>query len=109
MDMSKITVSLRPCSGWRVVAKKCRRGSDELVHYVKKLQRREISSKCHHAFYMSNAYERFRNICLQVHFSYTNSSTNQPDSVLPKIQQQHFIYSRVEAAPAATVAEFSSV
>lgn len=65
-----MTVSPRPCSGRRVVANKKRpRGMADasLVNSVKKIQRREISSKrdrcC--SFSMSNAQERFRNIRLQ--------------------------------------------
>ena len=64
----RISVSPRPCSGKRVVAKKRARGSgvDGFVNSVKKLQRREISSKRDRAFSMSDAQERFRNIRLQV-------------------------------------------
>jgi hypothetical protein len=63
-------VSPRPCSGKRVVAKKRTRGGcvDGFVNSVKKLQRREISSKRDRAFSMSDAQERFRNIRLQVFF-----------------------------------------
>lgn len=65
----RITVSPRPCCGRRVVAKKGpRRGGavDGFVNSVKKLQRREISSKRDRAFTMTDAQERFRNIRLQV-------------------------------------------
>lgn len=65
----RITVSPRPCSGRRVVAKKRGRGwagCDGFVNSVKKLQRREISSKRDRAFTMTDAQERFRNIRLQV-------------------------------------------
>ncbi|KAL2526885.1 Transducin/WD40 repeat-like superfamily protein [Abeliophyllum distichum] len=65
MDGRRITASPRPCSGRRVVAKKRRRCSDGLVNCVKKLLRREISSKRNRTFCMSDAQERFRNICLQ--------------------------------------------
>ncbi|GMY08413.1 hypothetical protein FCV25MIE_03652 [Fagus crenata] len=63
----RISVSPRPCSGKRVVAKKRTRGGcvDGFVNSVKKLQRREISSKRDRAFSMSDAQERFRNIRLQ--------------------------------------------
>lgn len=67
----RITVSPRPCCGRRVLAKKRPRrggGVDGFVNSVKKLQRREISSKRDRAFCMSDAQERFRNIRLQVHF-----------------------------------------
>lgn len=67
MDGRRITASPRPCSGRRVVAKKrTRSGVDGFVNSVKKLQRREISSKRDRAFSMSDAQERFRNIRLQV-------------------------------------------
>lgn len=64
----RISASPRPCNGRRVVAKKRPRvGSvDGFVNSVKKLQRREISSKRDRAFTMSDAQERFRNIRLQV-------------------------------------------
>lgn len=67
MDGRRISASPRPCSGRRVVAKKRPRGGmDGFVNSVKKLQRREISSKRDRAFSMSDAQERFRNIRLQV-------------------------------------------
>ncbi|KAL0316984.1 UNVERIFIED_CONTAM: hypothetical protein Sangu_2112700 [Sesamum angustifolium] len=66
MDGRRITASPRPCCGRRVVAKKRPRGGlDGFVNSVKKLQRREISSKRDRAFSMSDAQERFRNIRLQ--------------------------------------------
>lgn len=46
--------------------KRPRGGLDGFVNSVKKLQRREISSKRDRAFSMSDAQERFRNIRLQV-------------------------------------------
>ncbi|CAI8598666.1 unnamed protein product [Vicia faba] len=63
----RITVSPRPCCGRRVIAKKTGRGGtgDCFVNSVKKLQRREISSKRDRAFSMTDAQERFRNISLQ--------------------------------------------
>jgi len=65
----RITVSPRPCCGRRIVAAKKRpRAADGFVNSVKKLQRREISSKRDRAFTMSDAQERFRNIRLQVPF-----------------------------------------
>lgn len=65
-----MSASPRPCNGRRVLAKKRARGGgvDGLVNSVKKLQRREISSKRDRAFGMSDAQERFRNIRLQVSF-----------------------------------------
>lgn len=65
----RISASPRPCSGRRVVAARKRPrigGVDGFVNSVKKLQRREISSKRDRAFTMSDAQERFRNIRLQV-------------------------------------------
>ncbi|TQD98565.1 hypothetical protein C1H46_015813 [Malus baccata] len=57
----RISASPRPCNGRRVVAKKRTRigGVDGFVNSVKKLQRREISSKCDRAFTMSDAQERY--------------------------------------------------
>lgn len=80
MDGRRITATPRPCSGRRVLAKKRPRGGrDGFVNSVKKLQRREISSKRDRAFSMSDAQERFRNISLQVHllnllFSFRSAS-----------------------------------
>nr|GMC61850.1 WD40/YVTN repeat-like-containing domain-containing protein [Ipomoea batatas]GMC65726.1 WD40/YVTN repeat-like-containing domain-containing protein [Ipomoea batatas] len=66
MDGRRITASPRPGRGRRVVAKRRRRGGvDGFVNSVKKLQRREISSKLDRAFSMKDAQERFRNIRLQ--------------------------------------------
>ena len=67
----RITASPRPCNGKRVVARKRGRGfggGDGFVNSVKKLQRREISSKRDRTFTMTDAQERFRNIRLQVPF-----------------------------------------
>ncbi|KAL6509395.1 hypothetical protein OROGR_022705 [Orobanche gracilis] len=71
MDGRRITASPRPCCGRRVVAKKRPRGGlDGFVNSVKKLQRREISSKRDRSFSMSDAQERFRNIRLQGDIQY---------------------------------------
>nr|GME13458.1 UDP-N-acetylglucosamine--N-acetylmuramyl-pyrophosphoryl-undecaprenol N-acetylglucosamine transferase like [Ipomoea batatas] len=60
MDGRRITASPRPGRGRRVVAKRRRRGGvDGFVNSVKKLQRREISSKLDRAFSMKDAQERF--------------------------------------------------
>ncbi|XP_008804634.1 uncharacterized protein LOC103717871 [Phoenix dactylifera] len=67
MEGRRISVSPRPCSGRRILARK-RPRADGFVNSVKKLQRREISSKRDRAFSMSNAQERFRNIQLQEEF-----------------------------------------
>ncbi|GJZ29294.1 hypothetical protein Tco_0573941, partial [Tanacetum coccineum] len=64
MDGRRITASPRPCNGRRVIAKKKRR-SDGLVNSVKKLYKREISSKRDRGFRMCDSLERFRNIRLQ--------------------------------------------
>lgn len=68
MEGRRITASPRPCSGRRVAAKK-RSRPDGFVNSVKKLQRREISSRKDRAFSISTAQERFRNmrlvVCLQ--------------------------------------------
>lgn len=71
----RISASPRPCSVRRVVAKKRPRvgGVDGFVNSVKKLQRREISSKRDRAFTMSDAQERFRNIRLQVTVNFHSS------------------------------------
>lgn len=65
MEGRRITASPRPCSGRRVVAKK-RSRPDGFVNSVKKLQRREISSRKDRAFSISTAQERFRNMRLVV-------------------------------------------
>ncbi|KAL5711553.1 hypothetical protein ACHQM5_021990 [Ranunculus cassubicifolius] len=64
MEGRRISVSPRPCSGRRVLAKK-RPRLDGFVNSVKKIQRREICSRRDRSFSMSNAQERFRNITLQ--------------------------------------------
>lgn len=73
MEGKRISVSPRPGSGRRVVAKK-RPRNDGFVNSVKKLQRREICSKRDRSFSMSDAQERFRNIRLQVIFVPSNLS-----------------------------------
>ncbi|KAJ6381590.1 hypothetical protein OIU77_030299 [Salix suchowensis] len=54
----------RPCSGRRILAAKKRGRSDGFLNSVKKLQRREISSKPDRSFSITNAQERFRNMRL---------------------------------------------
>ncbi|KAL3622029.1 hypothetical protein CASFOL_034225 [Castilleja foliolosa] len=79
MDGRRISASPRPCCGRRVVAKKRPRGGlDGLVNSVKKLQRREISSKRDRSFSMSDAQERFRNIRLQEEYD-----THDPKGYCP--------------------------
>jgi hypothetical protein len=65
MEPRRISASPRPCSGRRVVAKK-RPRKEAFVSSVRKLQRREISSRRDRSFAMSAAQERFCNIHLQV-------------------------------------------
>jgi hypothetical protein len=65
MEPRRISASPRPCSGRRVVARK-RPRQEAVVSSVRKLQRREISSRRDRTFTMSAAQERFRNIQLQV-------------------------------------------
>ncbi|KAL6503808.1 hypothetical protein OROGR_025731 [Orobanche gracilis] len=82
MDGRRITASPRPCSGRRVVAKKRPRGNlDGFVNSVKKLQRREISSKRNRSFSMSDAQERFRNICLQEEYDTYDPKGRSPSSL----------------------------
>ncbi|KAK4382919.1 hypothetical protein Sango_2826600 [Sesamum angolense] len=79
MEGRRITASPRPCSGRRVVAKKRPRGGlDGFVNSVKKLQRREISSKRDRSFSMSDSQERFRNIRLQEEYD-----THDPKGYCP--------------------------
>lgn len=65
MEGRRISATPRPCSGRRVVAKK-RTRTNAFLNSVKKLQRREISSKPDRAFTITNAQERFRNMRLMV-------------------------------------------
>ncbi|XP_022888364.1 uncharacterized protein LOC111403928 isoform X3 [Olea europaea var. sylvestris] len=96
MDGRRITASPRPCSGRRVVAKKRLRSSDGLVNCVKKLQRREISSKRHRAFRMSDAQERFRNICLQEEYD-THDPKGHFPMMLPFLKKRSKIIEIVAA------------
>ncbi|KAL6581347.1 hypothetical protein OROMI_007270 [Orobanche minor] len=82
MDGRRITASPRPCSVRRVVAKKRPRGGlDGFVNSVKKLQRREISSKRDRSFSMRDAQERFRNICLQEEYDTYDPKGRSPSSL----------------------------
>jgi hypothetical protein len=60
-----------PCSNRRILANKKRVRAEGFVNSVKKLQRREISSRRHRAFTITNAQERFRNMRLMVSFSFS--------------------------------------
>nr|GMC98399.1 putative transcription factor WD40-like family [Ipomoea batatas] len=97
MDGRRITASPRPCSGRRVVAKKrTRSGIDGFVNSVKKLQRREISSKRDRAFSMSDAQERFRNIRLQEEYD-THDPKGHCAMVLPFLKKRSKIIEIVAA------------
>ncbi|CAL0319597.1 unnamed protein product [Lupinus luteus] len=95
----RITVSPRPCSGRRIVAKKKpRRGGavDGFVNSVKKLQRREISSIRARGFSMSDAQERFRNIRLQIEYD-TYDPKGPSAVVLPFLRKRSKIIEIVAA------------
>jgi hypothetical protein len=64
MEGRRIIANPRPCSGSRRVIAKKRSRPDGFVNSVKKLQRREISSRMDRAFSISTAQERFRNMRL---------------------------------------------
>ncbi|OIW15311.1 hypothetical protein TanjilG_10751 [Lupinus angustifolius] len=89
----RITVSPRPCSGRRILAKKghCHGGGvDGFVNSVKKLQRREICSKRDRGFSMSDAQERFRNIRLQEEYD-THDPKDPSAAVLPFLGKRSMI------------------
>ncbi|CAA7052109.1 unnamed protein product [Microthlaspi erraticum] len=67
MEGRRIIANPRPCSGRRVSAKK-RTRPDGFINSVKKLQRREISSRMDRGFSISTAQERFRNMRLVEHY-----------------------------------------
>ncbi|KAK7301032.1 hypothetical protein RJT34_11887 [Clitoria ternatea] len=92
----RITVSPRPCSGRRVVAKKRPRPLDGFVNSVKKLQRREISSNRGRAFSMTDAQERFRNIRLQEEYD-THDPKGPSSAVLPFLRKRSKIIEIVAA------------
>ncbi|XP_062092273.1 uncharacterized protein LOC133798098 isoform X2 [Humulus lupulus] len=94
----RISASPRPCSVRRVVAKKRPRvgGVDGFVNSVKKLQRREISSKRDRAFTMSDAQERFRNIRLQEEYD-THDPKGHCSMVLPFLRKRSKIIEIVAA------------
>ncbi|KAJ7959493.1 Transducin/WD40 repeat-like superfamily protein [Quillaja saponaria] len=95
----RITVSPRPCCGRRVLAKKRQRhggGGDGFVNSVKKIQRREISSKRDRAFSMSDAQERFRNIRLQEEYD-SHDPKGTSSLVLPFLRKRSKIIEIVAA------------
>ncbi|XP_044461090.1 uncharacterized protein LOC123192566 isoform X2 [Mangifera indica] len=96
----RMTLSPRPCSGRRVVAKKRGRswaGFDGFVNSVKKLQRREISSKRDRAFTMTDAKERFRNIRLQEEYD-THDPKGHCSMELPSLRKRSKIVEIVAAS-----------
>ncbi|XP_073297689.1 uncharacterized protein [Primulina huaijiensis] len=97
MDGRRITATPRPCRGRRVVAKKRPRGGfDVLVNSVRKLQRREISSKRDRGFSMSDAQERFRHIRLQEEYD-THDPKGYCSSMLPFLKKRSKIIEIVAA------------
>ncbi|VFQ81107.1 unnamed protein product [Cuscuta campestris] len=82
MDGKRVSASPRPCCGRRVVAKRQpRSGINGSVNCVKKLQRREISSKPNRALSMRNSQERFRNIRLQEEYDTHDPKGYSPDAL----------------------------
>ncbi|XP_073016480.1 uncharacterized protein [Primulina eburnea] len=97
MDGRRITATPRPCCGRRVVAKKRPRGGfDVLVNSVRKLQRREISSKRDRGFSMSDAQERFRHIRLQEEYD-THDPKGYCSLMLPFLKKRSKIIEIVAA------------
>ncbi|WRX13033.1 hypothetical protein QQP08_005520 [Theobroma cacao] len=92
----RIAVSPRPCSGRRIVASKKRGRADSFVNSVKKLQRREICSKRHRAFSITDAQERFRNIRLQEEYD-THDPKGHCSMVLPFLRKRSKIIEIVAA------------
>jgi hypothetical protein len=75
----RVSSSPRPCCGRRVVAKKKHgRGGagDGFINNVRKLQRREISTKSVRGFSITDAQERFRDIRLKGSFSQSQFFVN---------------------------------
>nr|ACG41087.1 hypothetical protein [Zea mays] len=94
MEPRRISASPRPCSGRRVVARK-RPRQEAVVSSVRKLQRREISSRRDRAFAMSAAQERFRNIHLQEEFDTHDPKENT--LLLPYLRKRSKIIEIVAA------------
>ncbi|XP_050215583.1 uncharacterized protein LOC126666764 isoform X1 [Mercurialis annua] len=86
MEGRRISANPRPCSGRRILAKK-RPRSNGFINTVKKLQRREISSKPDRAFTMSNAQERFRNMRLMEEYD-THDPKGHCSVVLPFLMKR---------------------
>ncbi|KAH8484649.1 hypothetical protein H0E87_026420 [Populus deltoides] len=77
----------RPCSGRRILAAKKRGRSDGFLNSVKKLQRREISSKSDRSFSITNAQERFRNMRLMEEYD-THDPKGHCSMVLPFLMKR---------------------
>ncbi|KAJ6699327.1 hypothetical protein OIU79_012564 [Salix purpurea] len=77
----------RPCSGRRILAAKKRGRSDGFLNSVKKLQRREISSKPDRSFSITNAQERFRNMRLMEEYD-THDLKGHCSVVLPFLMKR---------------------
>ncbi|CAD6333474.1 unnamed protein product [Miscanthus lutarioriparius] len=88
MEPRRISASPRPCSGRRVVAARKRPRQEAVVSSVRKLQRREISSRRDRSFALSDAQERFRNIKLQEEFDTHDPKENT--LLLPYLRKRHF-------------------
>ncbi|XP_043815996.1 uncharacterized protein LOC110623121 isoform X2 [Manihot esculenta] len=86
MEGRRISANPRPCSGRRILAKK-RPLANGFANTVKKLQRREISSKRDRAFSMSNAQERFRNMSLTEEYD-THDPKGHCSVVLPFLMKR---------------------
>ncbi|KAK8630113.1 hypothetical protein V6N13_078923 [Hibiscus sabdariffa] len=92
----RIGLNPRPCSGRRIVASKKRGRLDGLVNSVKKVQRREICSKRHRAFSITDAQERFRHIRLQEEYD-THNPKGHCSMVLPFLRKRSKIIEIVAA------------
>ncbi|KAF4356901.1 hypothetical protein F8388_003196 [Cannabis sativa] len=103
----RISASPRPCSVRRVSANK-RPRADGFVNCVKKLQRREISSKRDRAFSTSNALERFRNMRLTDEYD-THDPKGQFLSEFPLLSKRAKIIEIVSAHDIVFALAYSGV
>ncbi|XP_037472585.1 uncharacterized protein LOC119348714 [Triticum dicoccoides] len=94
MEARRISATPRPCNGRRVVARK-RPRQEAVISSVRKLQRREISSRRERSFAMNSAKERFRNIQLQEEFDTHDPKEN--NALLPYIRKRSKIIEIVAA------------
>ncbi|KQK05706.1 uncharacterized protein LOC100844569 isoform X2 [Brachypodium distachyon] len=95
MEPRRISASPRPCSGRRVVASRKRPRQEAVVSSVRKLQRREISTRRERSFAMNSARERFRNIQLQEEFDTHDPKENS--LLLPYMRKRSKIIEIVAA------------